>query len=65
MPIRMASLLRLAQGGDPDAMAQLIAQAQPLVRQLLKRVPFDLRQDTEQELYVRILQAVQRFKVEA
>lgn len=57
-----ASLLRLAKSGDPDAAARLIAKAAPLVRNLLRRVPAAHREDTEQELYVRILQAIRRFR---
>lgn len=58
-----ASLLRLAKSGDRDAAERLIAMAAPLIRRLLRRVPPAHREDTEQELYVRMLQAIRRFRL--
>lgn len=55
-------LLKAQLQNDKDAPLQILDSFTPKINASLRQVPFDHREDLRQELYVTMLEVIQRFE---
>ncbi|TKD70569.1 helix-turn-helix domain-containing protein [Pseudalkalibacillus hwajinpoensis] len=61
---RLYKLLQQAKQSDEEALELIFSQFEKKIEAELRQTPFEYRDDLRQELYVKILEAVEKYNME-
>ncbi|MBM7702409.1 helix-turn-helix domain-containing protein [Metabacillus iocasae] len=59
--MRLVELMKRAQFGDEEAMQQLLNLFEPKIKQCVKYVPYQDREDIEQAIRLEMILAIRKF----
>jgi DNA-directed RNA polymerase specialized sigma subunit len=60
----VATLIRQAQMQDKDAMLEILQRFQPKIERSLYQTSYEEREDLRQHLYLKMVEAVQNYRVQ-